>query len=111
VRRGRGRRGRTVKKSDSRGWRAPAWIAGLVLVLGLGFYFFVMPLLAKRAVFRARVTELGDEISAAQGLHQKLEKERRMLEENDPVFLEKYARDNFGWAREGEIVYKLEKAK
>lgn len=100
-----------MKEKAARGSRAPVYIAAVALVLGLGFYFFLMPLLAKKGVFRARVSELDREISAAQGTHQKLQKERRMLEENDPTYLEKYARDNFGWAREGEIVYKLEKAK
>ena len=100
-----------MKENGARGSRAPAYIAGLLLALGLGFYFFLMPLLAKKGVFRARVTELSRDISSEQGLHQKLQKERRMLEENDPTYLEKYARDNFGWAREGEIVYKLEKTK
>lgn len=100
-----------MKENGTHVSRAAAWIAGLILTLGLGFYFIVMPLLAKKGVFRAHVTELSGEISREQALHQKLEKERRMLEENDPVYLEKYARDNFGWAREGEIVYKLDKAK
>jgi len=100
-----------VKENGARGSRVPAYIAGLLLALGLGFYFFLMPLLVKKGVFRTRVTELSRDISSEQGLHQKLQKERRMLEENDPTYLEKYARDNFGWAREGEIVYKLEKTK
>jgi cell division protein FtsB len=100
-----------VKENGTRGSRAPAYIAGLLLALGLGFYFFLMPLLAKKGVFRACVAELNRDISSEQGLHQKFQKERRMLEENDPTYLEKYARDNFGWAREGEIVYKLEKSK
>ena len=100
-----------MKENGARGSRAPAYIAGLLLALGLGFYFFVMPLLAKKGVFRARVAELSRDISSEQGIHQTLQKERRMLEENDPTYLEKYARDNFGWAREGEIVYKLEKTK
>jgi cell division protein FtsB len=100
-----------VKESGARGSRAPAYIAVLALALGLGFYFFLMPLLVKKGVFRSRVAELRRDVSAEQAAHQKLQKERRMLEENDPTYLEKYARDNFGWAREGEIVYKLEKAK
>jgi cell division protein FtsB len=100
-----------VKENGTRGSRAPVYIAGLALAFGLGFYFFLMPLLAKKGVFRARVEELNRGISSEQGLHQKLQKERRMLEENDPTYLEKYARDNFGWAREGEIVYKLEKSR
>lgn len=100
-----------MKESGNRSSRVPLYLAGLLIALGLGFYFFLMPLLTKKGLFRARVSELGGDISSEQALHQKLQKERRMLEENDPTYLEKYARDNFGWAREGEIVYKLEKAK
>jgi cell division protein FtsB len=91
--------------------RAPFYVAALVLILGLFFYFFLMPLLAKKNVFRGRVAELRKELDAEQELHQKLQRERQLLEQNDPAYLEKYARDNFGWAREGEIVYKLEKPK
>ncbi len=100
-----------MKEHATRGSRAPVYVAGLLVALGLGFYFFLMPLLTKKGLFRARVGELGREISGEQALHQKFQRERRMLEENDPTYLEKYARDNFGWAREGEIVYKLERAK
>jgi len=91
--------------------RAPFYVAALFLILGLFFYFFLMPLLTKKNVFRARVAELSNELNAEQEVHQKLQRERHLLEKNDPAYLEKYARDNFGWAREGEIVYKLEKPK
>ncbi|MCX6339951.1 MAG: septum formation initiator family protein [Candidatus Aureabacteria bacterium] len=91
--------------------RAPFYVAALVLILGLFFHFFLMPLLAKKNVFRGRVAELRNELDAEQELHQKLQRERQLLDQNDPAYLEKYARDNFGWAREGEIVYKLEKPK
>ncbi len=100
-----------MRGKAARGSRIPAYAALLAVAMGLGFYFFLMPLLAKKGVFRARLSDLGREISAEQEAHQKLQRERRMLEENDPTYLEKYARDNFGWAREGEIVYKIDKAK
>lgn len=97
-------------KNSGRG-RVPLYLGGLAVALGLAFYFFLLPLLYKKGLFHARVTELKGEISSEQERHQKLRRERSMLEENDPTYLEKYARDNFGWAREGEIVYKLEKGK
>lgn len=100
-----------MRGKAARGSRIPAYAALLAVAMGLGFYFFLMPLLAKKGVFRARLSDLGREISAEQEAHQKLQRERRMLEENDPTYLEKYARDNFGWAREGKIVYKIDKAK
>jgi len=91
--------------------RAPFYVAALFLIVVLFFYYFLMPLLTKKNVFRARVAELRDKRDAEQGAHQKLQRERQLLEQNDPAYLEKYARDNFGWAREGEIVYKLERPK
>jgi cell division protein FtsB len=98
-----------VKKRGGGVPKTPLYIGALALSLGLFFYFFLMPLLAKKKAFRARMTELKSELGAEQETHGRLQHERRLLEQNDPAYLEKYARDNFGWAREGEIVYKLEK--
>jgi cell division protein FtsB len=98
-----------VKKRGGGVSRAPLYAGAIALALGLFFYFFLMPLLAKKKVFRSRVAELKDELSVEQETHRKLQHERKLLEHNDPAYLEKYARDNFGWAREGEIVYKLER--
>ncbi|MCX6357565.1 MAG: septum formation initiator family protein [Candidatus Aureabacteria bacterium] len=83
--------------------------AALVLGLALSWYFFLMPLLGTKRLFRTRVDELRRGIVAGQEAHRKLQRERRLLEENDPAYLERYARDNFGWAREGEIIYKLDR--
>ena len=80
-----------------------------VLVLVLAAYFFLLPMIRKEAEFNAHVAKLKEEIAAEQEAYRKLLGERRMLEEERPEYLEKYARDNFGWVREGEIVYKLEK--
>ena len=80
-----------------------------VLVLVLAAYFFLLPMIRKKAEFNARVAKLKEGIAAEQEAYRKLLGERRMLEEERPEYLEKYARDNFGWVREGEIVYKLKK--
>ena len=96
-------------KDTAGGSRIPLYIAAIALALALSFYFFLMPLISKKKNFRSRVAELRKETAAAQEEHRTLQKEREHLEQNDPTYLEKYARDNFGWAREGEIVYKLEK--
>lgn len=82
-----------------------------LLLLILAFYFLLLPLLRKKTAFSARVADLKAEIAAEQESHRRLQRERQMLEEKNPEYLEKYARDNFGWARDGEIVYKLEKKK
>jgi cell division protein FtsB len=91
--------------------KVPFYLVALVLFLGLFVYFFLMPLLAKKKVFRGRMAEKRRELDDAQETHRQLQRERQLLEQNDPAYLEKYARDNFGWAREGEVVYKLEKPK
>ena len=91
--------------------KAPLYVGALALTLGLFFYFFLMPLLAKKNAFRAHMAESKRELSTEQETNRKLQHEQKLLEQNDPAYLEKYARDNFGWAREGEIVYKLERPK
>ena len=82
-----------------------------ILALIVAFYFILLPLLRKKTAFSARVSDLKNEIVVEQESHRRLQRERQMLEEKNPEYLEKSARDNFGLARNGEIVYKLEKEK
>jgi cell division protein FtsB len=84
------------------------YAVGLSTIAAVVFYFFFLPLLNRKKELDSRISGLEMSISKEQDKHQHLQWERKMLEENDPEYLEKYARDNFGWAREGEIVYKLE---
>lgn len=89
--------------------RAAVYAAAIAVALSAAFYFFFLPLAQKKAKYRSRLSGLKGDIASEQDLHRGLRREQRMLEEEDPGYLEKYARDNFGWAREEEIVYKLEK--
>ena len=91
--------------------RTGIYITAIILTAAVTLYFFLVPLLRKKTTFRARLSELNGEVAVEQKLHKRQREEQRLLEEQDPTYLEKYARDNFGWAREGETVYKLEKTK
>ncbi len=89
--------------------RTAVYAAAIAVALSAAFYFFFLPLVQKKAGYRLRLSGLKGEIASKQNLHRGLRREQRMLEEEDSGYLEKYARDNFGWAREEEIIYKLEK--
>lgn len=67
-------------------------------------------LVAPRAIqiqsLKDRSRRLEKELSDARLNNQKLEQELRLLRD-DPVYLEKVAREKFNKAKEGEIVYKV----
>lgn len=86
----------------------PFYIGAAVIGIAIAFYCFVMPLRRQKSHLQSMVDTIENDIEQEQALHNELQHERRLLEQKDPYYLEKYARDNFGWAREGEIVYKLE---
>jgi cell division protein FtsB len=91
--------------------RAVVYVTLIAAALLAAFCFFMMPLIRKKAEYRAHLGSLKKQIEAEQERNHRLRRERRMLENEDPAYLEKYARDNFGWAREKEIVYRLERRK
>jgi cell division protein FtsB len=55
---------------------------------------------------KERNREYADEIRSLQAKHIELKEEFRRLKE-DPVYLEKVAREKMGLVREGEVVYQL----
>ncbi len=67
-------------------------------------------LVAPRAVqiesLKERSRRLEKEVAEARLNNEKLEQELRLLRD-DPVYLEKVAREKFNKAKEGEIVYKV----
>jgi len=80
---------------------------GLFLFL---FAFFVLavfiPSYSQMQDLRTRNRELREEIIRLKQKNQELTLERRMLED-DPVYLERVAREKMGIAKEGEVVYRL----
>ena len=65
-----------------------------------------LPSFTKMQDIKQRNGEYQKEIQALKADNTKLTEERRLLEE-DPVYLEKVAREKMGLARDGEVVYRL----
>ena len=74
-------------------------VAVVILAVFLPSYTQLQDMKAKNAEYKDRITALIDE-------RDRLEEERNMLIE-DPVYLEKVAREKMGLIREGEVVYKI----
>ena len=75
------------------------FIAVLVLVLFLPSYSQLQDLKQKNMEYAHKILELTR-------TNIELRRERRLLE-NDPVYLEKVARERLGLIGEGEVMYKL----
>lgn len=65
-----------------------------------------LPSFTKMQDIKQRNSEYLKEIQALRVENAGLREEKRLLEE-DPVYLEKVAREKMGLAREGEVVYRL----
>lgn len=71
----------------------------LILVIFLPSFSKIQDLKHKNAQYE-------EQIELLKNKRDKLVEERRLLEE-DPVYLEKVARDKMGIAREGEVIFRL----
>jgi cell division protein FtsB len=83
--------------------------SGAILVLIVFIVLFgvaITPRVLNIQKLEARSKALQDEIRKMQSENQALENELRLLRE-DPVYLEKVAREKFNKAKQGEIVYKV----
>jgi cell division protein FtsB len=76
--------------------------AGLLVL----FVILLMPKVMHVQKLKARSQNLDQEIKSIQLENQRMENELKLLRE-DPVYLEKVAREKFNKAKEGEIVYKV----
>jgi len=65
-----------------------------------------LPSYSKMQDMEKKNWEYQREIEALKEKNAKLEEERKLLEE-DPVYLEKVAREKMGLIKEGEVVYKI----
>ena len=74
----------------------------LILVLFLPVFSQLQDLREKNHTYEKEVIIL-------KGRNAKLQEEKRRLEE-DPVYLEKVAREKMGLAREGEVIYRISPA-
>ncbi len=87
--------------------KKPATAVIFLLVGGL-LAVFVAPKLLRVRNLEARSAKLETELKRIQYENRLLENELRLLRE-DPVYLERVARKKFNKAKEGEIVYKIQK--
>ncbi len=78
------------------------WLFGLtVLILALFF-----PAFGKMNEIRNKNRQYEQQISELTLKNNELKKELRLLKE-DPVYLEKVAREKMGLIKEGEVIYKI----
>jgi cell division protein DivIC len=78
-------------------------LALLTFVVFLPSFTKMQDIKAKNVAYEAELEELKAE-------HARLLEEKRRLEE-DPVYLEKVAREKMGIVKEGEVVYRLKPVK
>jgi cell division protein FtsB len=83
----------------------PVTVAVFV-VLSVLFVFLLAPRMFQVQKLNERSAELEKELRDLKKQNDTLEQELRMLRD-DPVYLEKVARQQFNKAKEGEIVYKV----
>lgn len=75
-------------------------------VLGVLFVVFLTPKLIQIQSLQKRSDKLERETAGLRAKDRALETELRLLRD-DPVYVEKVAREKFNKAKEGEIVYKV----
>ena len=78
----------------------------IVLMLLAVFLALLVPKIIRNYQLESRRQNLEQEIEELKHLNRRLESELHLLRE-DPVYLEKVAREKFNKAKEGEIVYKV----
>jgi len=80
--------------------------AFLLFVLAFVILVIFLPVFSKVQDVKQRDLEYQTRIRELQQENARLAKEQKLLEE-DPVYLEKVAREKMGLIREGEVVYQL----
>ena len=78
------------------------------LLFGIAFLILVifLPSFSKVQDIKQRDREYQSRIEDLEAENKRLKEEKRLLEE-DPVYLEKVAREKMGLIKEGEVVYKI----
>ena len=77
----------------------------LFVITTIVFIFF-LPSYTKLQDLKERNADFAKEIQALKKENTQLAEEKRLLEQ-DPVYLEKVAREKMGLVKEGEVVYKI----
>jgi len=80
--------------------------AFILFAVAFAVLMIFLPLFSKVQDLKQRDREYQQTIARLAAENERLEEEMRRLEE-DPVYLEKVAREKMGLIRKGEVVYKL----
>jgi len=83
------------------------WIALAAVVIAV-VVWTVYPVYLEKARLERKLANLNEARRKQEMIYLNLRKDEALLEQNDPVYLEKLVRDTFGWCREGEIIYKFD---
>ena len=78
------------------------WLFSFAIIVFLLF----LPSYTKMQDLRQKNSELAKELLELKRQNRDLRREKKLLD-NDPVYLEKVAREKMGLIREGEVVYKM----
>jgi len=78
------------------------WLFAITTIILVAF----LPAYTKLQDLKERNADYAKEIQALKNKNIELTEEKRLLEQ-DPIYLERVAREKMGLVREGEVVYKL----
>ena len=76
-------------------------VASIIII----FSVIVTQKRGERRAFEVKQMELAEKVDSLSKTNEKLRKENKALVD-DPIQIEKEARDNYGYTREGEVTYK-----
>lgn len=80
----------------------------LLFVAGLlGVFYWYLPLIKQNQAFRERILELDEQIQDEERVNHRLRAQIKAVQ-NDPVMVERMARERLGYSRHHEIVVKFE---
>ena len=69
---------------------------------------FFLPVVTELQDKRAKIAKYEQEIEDLKLENERMKQEKNLLE-NDPVYLEKVAREKLGIVKKGEVIYRFEK--
>lgn len=79
-------------------------VASIIII----FSVIVTQKRGERRAFEVKQMELAEKVDSLSKTNEKLRKENKALDD-DPIQIEREARDNYGYTREGEVTYKKHK--
>ncbi len=80
---------------------------GVTLAVVIAVAWAIYPAYLEKVKLERKLANIKEAQRKQEMVYLNLRKEEALLEENDPVYLEKFVRDTFGWCRKGEVVYRF----